>query len=349
MRCLTLADALRGQGHECLFICRDHPGNLSEVIAQRGFGLHLLSQEEPTAQGTGSTVDSVLGYESWLGTSWQRDAEQTTDFLKRKQIDWVVIDHYALDARWEEQVTWVASKLMVVDDLANRPHAADLLLDQNLGRSERDYDQLVCASCKRLVGPKYALLRPEFHRLRARSLERRDKPELLRILVSMGGMDTPNATASVLAALESSSLPSQLRLDVVMGATAPWLLDIQKAAKSSRFNVTVSTNVQDMAERMCLADLSIGAAGSTSWERCALGLPSIVVSQAQNQSEILEALAVARAAIKLDFPIDEAELASLVIGLHKTPEKLADMARNASVLCDGTGVEKVMRWFDDEQ
>lgn len=349
MRCLTLADALRARGHECIFICRDHTGNLAELIARRGFELHLMNHEGPIGQSPGSTADFALGYESWLGTSWQRDAEQTIDSLKGKRMDLMIVDHYALDALWEEEIAGVANEVMVVDDLANRPHVADILLDQNLGRSKGDYDHLVTANCKRLIGPEYALLRPEFHRFRTKSLERRCEPELLRILVSMGGTDTPNATAAVLASLESSSLPSQLRLDVVMGATATWLNDIQNVAKTSRFNVTVSTNVQDMGERMCLADLSIGAAGSTSWERCALGLPSIVVSQAQNQSGILQALSDAGAAIKLDFPIDEAQLASLVVDFYKNPEKLARMAREASLICDGMGVQRVIRWLEDEQ
>lgn len=347
MRCLTLAQALKRRGHQCRFLCSDFPGHLSRQIRENGFAVETLQRPSGDAAVGASEEDNA--YAKWLGISWQEDASQTLRCCGSNEVDWIVVDHYALDARWEKRVSSVAGKVMVIDDLANRPHFADILLDQNLGRSEGDYDQLVSTNCKRLVGPEYALLRPEFHRLRARSLERRYEPELLRILVSMGGTDTPNATAAVLASLESSSLPSQLRFDVVMGATAPWLNDIQNVAKTSRFNVTVSSNVQDMGERMCLADLSIGAAGSTSWERCALGLPSIVVSQAQNQSGILQALSDAGAAIKLDFPIDEAQLASLVVDFYKNPEKLARMARDASLLCDGMGVKKVIRWLDDEQ
>lgn len=347
MRCLTLADELSRQGHECRFVCREHGGHLGDLITSKGYGLTLLpgtSDNEPEENDRNSD-----DYARWLGVPWQDDARQTLDALTPWKPDWLVVDHYALDADWEHALANAVGSIMVIDDLANRPHVADILLDQNLGRSEVDYDQLVLANCARLIGPEYALLRPEFHRLRARSLERRYEPELQRILVSMGGTDTPNATAAVLASLESSSLPSQLRLDVVMGATAPWLNVIQNVAKTSRFNVTVSTNVQDMGERMCLADLSIGAAGSTSWERCTLGLPSIVVSQAQNQSGILQALSDAGAAIKLDFPIDQAELASLVGGFYKEKEMLARMARDASMLCDGRGVEKVTRWLNDEQ
>jgi UDP-2,4-diacetamido-2,4,6-trideoxy-beta-L-altropyranose hydrolase len=344
MRCITLAEELTRQGHQCLFICRDHPGHLGELITGKGFELYLLktvgSPELFVVAGTGNL------YSQWLGAPWHQDAEQTLEVLAAVSAGWLVVDHYGLDVRWEERLSSAAGKVMVIDDLANRPHFASVLLDQNLGRLEADYDRLVAASCQRLVGPQYALLRPEFNRLRARSLKRRGEPELLRILVSMGGTDAPNATAAVLESLESSALPSHLHLDIVMGATSPWLDDIRKAEKSSRFNMTVSVNVQDMGERMCLADLSIGAAGSTSWERCALGLPSIVVSQAQNQSEILEALSGAGAVKKLDFPIDETELASLVVDFYKTPEKLASMARNASGLCDGKGVEKVIGWLD---
>lgn len=344
MRGLTLAEELRQRGHQCRFICRDLPGHLGHLISDKGFHVTILSK--PTGDAASNVLDKGNFYADWLGVSWREDAAQTLRAFGRFKVDWVVVDHYALDARWEEMVGGTARKVMVIDDLANRRHCADVLLDQNLGRVESDYETLVSASCKRLIGPKYALLRPEFSRLRARSIRRRGDPELLRILVSMGGMDTPNATAAVLRALEPSGLPSHLYLDIVMGGTAPWLNDIHDIARFSRFKVTVSTNVRNMGEHMYLADFSIGAAGSTSWERCALGLPSVIVSQAPNQSEILKALSDAGAAVELDFPIDEDELASLVTDLYKTPEKLARMARSASALCDGKGVERVMGWLD---
>src|SRR5690606_12034475 len=108
--------------------------------------------------------------------------------------DWLVADHYALDAKCELALINVVGRIMVIDDLANRPHECVLLLDQNLGRLESDYDDLLPENCQRLIGPHYALLRPEFAELRELSLKRRQPPKLKRILVFLGGVDRTNVT-----------------------------------------------------------------------------------------------------------------------------------------------------------
>ena len=344
MRCLTLAEELRKQGHNCRFICRDHRGHLGELIAGKGFPVNLLL----------TTVEDSLDYSrgygtahsEWLGVPWQLDVAQTLSLLESLPVDWLVVDHYALDAHWERQVCTVVGRIIAIDDLADREHHVDLLLDQNLGRSANDYNELVPDHCIRLIGPGYALLRPEFSEFRERSLRRRGETKLSRILVSMGGMDTPNATTAVLKALEASDLPSTLDFDVVMGSTAPWLDEVRHLSERSRFGIRVSTNVQNMAERMCLADLSIGAAGSTSWERCVLGLASIAVSQAHNQSAILQALAVAGAAERLGFSFEDWELSGIVNSFLQDPEKLSTMAANASRVCDGMGTGRVVEWLN---
>lgn len=340
MRCLALADELLRKGHECRFICRDHPGNMGTFIVDKGFVLDLLQAEEELESN--SFESDATHHADWLGVSWQLDAKQTKTVLDQSHPDWLIVDHYALDFRWEKQVGTAVGSVMAIDDLADRNHHVDLLLDQNLGRSANDYTSLVPDHCIRLIGPRYALLRPEFYDFRARSIRRRGSAGLKRILISMGGMDIPNTTSPVLEALESSDLPSVTKLDVVMGANAPKLEQIRCLSARSRFDISVSTDVRNMAERMCLADLSIGAAGSTSWERCVLGLPSIAVSQALNQSAILEALYAAGAAEKLDYPLSDIELINIVNGFLHHPEKLATMGANASVVCDGQGVGRVL-------
>ncbi|EAZ98227.1 UDP-2,4-diacetamido-2,4,6-trideoxy-beta-L-altropyranose hydrolase [Marinobacter sp. ELB17] len=287
MRCLTLAEELQRLGHSCVFICREHPGNLGEFITNKGFVVHLLS----TTSGVNFTVENDdTAHAEWLGVSWRIDAEQTLAALGSMEVDWLVVDHYALDARWERLLAKAAGQIMVIDDLADRHHACDLLLDQNLGREITDYDHKVPEHCTRLVGPNYALLRPEFARLREKSLKRRKMPELKRILISLGGVDRTNVTAQVLNVLNDSQLSSETELDVIMGATAPHLNDIRTQVSHTRFRATVSVNVGDMAERMCRADLAVGAAGSTSWERCCLGLPALIVVLADNQKSAAHAL-----------------------------------------------------------
>lgn len=343
MRCLTLAEELRRQGHECVFVCREHNGHLGHLICQKGFTLHLLAKTD--SQQKPDINEPQLAHAGWLGASWQKDAKETSDLLHDQRPDWLVVDHYALDARWERIVAWEVGQIMVIDDLADRAHECAVLLDQNLGRSVDDYTDLVPEYCDRFIGPDYALLRPEFLQFRLPSLKRRRDTELRRILISMGGTDTPNTTTEVLKSLEVSGLPSSIQLDVIMGTTAPWLDEVQKVSQKSRFDIHVSTGVRNMAERMCLADLSIGAAGSTSWERCVLGLPSVLVCQAQNQYEILEALSDSGAVMKLDLPFDNAELVDVVNRFFQETNLLECMAEKAARVCDGMGVCRVIEWL----
>src|SRR5690606_18350155 len=295
MRCLTLADELTRQGHEFLFVCREHEGHLGELITSKGYGLTLLPSCSDNELDTKDSRSD--NYARWLGLPWQEDARQTLDALTPWQPDWLVVDHYALDAEWERSLANAVGSIMVIDDLANRPHECALLLDQNLGRVESDYDGLLPVDCQRLIGPGFALLRPEFANLREQSLNRRQQPELKRILISLGGVDRTNVTAQVLDAISESALPASTELDIIMGAAAPYLDEIRQQAARMPFKATVSAGVTDMAERMCLADLSIGAAGSTSWERCCLGLPSILLVLAENQRAASEAIKGTGAAI----------------------------------------------------
>lgn len=311
MRCLTLADELTYQGHECLFVCREHQGHLGDLITSKGYGLTLLPSH--SANGPESRDASSDNYALWLGVPWQEDARQTFDVLTQWKPEWLVVDHYALDAKWERALANAVGSIMVIDDLANRPHQCALLLDQNLGRKVSDYDELLPVDCQRLIGPRYALLRPEFAELRERSLARRQKPEIKRILISLGGVDRTNVTGRVLDALVESTLPHDIELDIVMGAAAPFLNDVRLQAAELPFRAIVSVNVEDMAARMYLADLSIGAVGSTSWERCCMGLPAILMVLAENQKSAAEALKRSGAVIITDSGLGiRAELETLL-------------------------------------
>lgn len=338
MRCLTLADELTRQGHECRFICREHEGHLGELIASKGYHLTLLSVpngSESDARGCNSD-----DYKRWLGVSWQEDARQTFAALSGWNPDWLVIDHYALDAEWERVFLDVVRNIMVIDDLANRPHECAMLLDQNLGRDALDYNGLLPEKCQCLIGPRYALLRPEFLELRERSLQRRQYPELNRVLISLGGVDRTDVTGQVLKALGESALSPNIELDIVMGSAAPYLDKVRQQAARLPFKATVSVNVKDMGQRMYLADLSIGAAGSTSWERCCLGLPSITVVLAENQRSIGEALANRGAGILVDIATISEDLRRIMESLQIAERKL--ITKRSSMVCDGNGVGRVI-------
>lgn len=340
MRCLTLADELVRQGGECWFVCREHPGHLGDVIVDKGHHLILLPGRSHVESEHSTEWDS---YADWLGVPWREDARQTRTAVRPLAADWLVVDHYALDARWEQAVADEVAHIMVIDDLADRPHDCMVLLDQNLGRLISDYDGLVPGGCQRLIGPGYALLRPEFAALRDESLLRRKPPRLERILISLGGIDQLNVTGEILSGLSKLLASANIELDIIMGATAPFLKEVRHQAAQLPFPATVSVNVQDMAQRMCAADLCLGAVGSTSWERCCLGLPSILIIVADNQKSAAVALQAKRAAVIVVNTWEACEEVARLIASDNHTEDLARMVKVSSEIVQGDGCPKVVR------
>lgn len=330
MRCLTLAERLRSRGMVCRFVCREHRGHLLELIAQQGFEAHGL----PPPDGPS---------EDWLGVDWRVDAARTAEVLSALPVPaWIVADHYGIDCRWEEAMRRPTSRLMVIDDLANRAHDCDLLLDQNHGREPADYEGLVPGACKVLAGTSYALLRPDFALLRPASLARRDPPALERILVALGGVDLPNATGAALSQLASQPLGPRTCLTVVMGPHAPALDAVRRQATAMPWPTTVLVGIDDMARRMAESDFAIGAAGTSAWERCCLGLPSLALVLADNQRFIGAALAATGAAYVAEDGDPGHRAGELVAHLQAEPERLLAMGRSASRLVDGLGVPRVV-------
>lgn len=351
MRCLTLADALKAKGAQCHFISRAYPGHLLEAIHQRGYKINSLVAPVIHAQKAIKTIAITVpdpqqepAHAAWLGSTWQADAQETAAILADLQPDWLVVDHYALDQRWEQALAPHYRQLLVIDDLADRPHRGDLLLDQNLGRQPEHYAPWVPAHCQVLTGPQYALLRPEFAELRPYSLQRRQsQPGLRQLLITMGGVDQPNATGQVLQALKTCALPADCQITVVMGLTAPWLQNVRELAAQMPWPTEVVVNVNDMARRMADSDLAIGAAGSTSWERCCLGLPTLMVVLAENQQAGAQALEAAHAARLIGSVSDIAtQLPQAVRELTDSKHQMR-MSLAASAISNGQGVEKILK------
>lgn len=335
MRCLTLADALREGGAHCVFICRDHSGNLAGHIRARGYATAVLG----TVDGAPPARPGQPAHAAWLGAAPADDAAECIAFLRTlDRPDWLVVDHYALDAEWESAVRPLVGRLMVIDDLADRPHDCDLLLDQTFGRDPASYAGLVPSHAQVLCGAKYAMLRPEFASLRGYSVERRRAPALRELLISLGGVDKPNATLLVLEALAGSALRPETNIKVVMGATAPWLEQVRHYAAGMAFPVEVLVGVSDMARLMAEADFAIGAAGATAWERCSLGLPTAMVVLAENQRFAAGHLAAAGAALMLDRQDDFAgNLQHIVARLLSNPHELQRISQCALGITEGTG------------
>ena len=286
MRCLTLAEMLRAQGGSCHFVCRAHTGNLIEQIKSKGFVVHTLPiSEEITIfeEGTKTEyMDNVLQHAIWLGTTQDQDALSTVSVLKELELDWLVVDHYALDIQWEKHLASSSRKLMVIDDIADRQHECDLLLDQNLFDDMTvRYQGKLPEKCVRLLGPQYALLQPEYAELRAQAKPR--KATLNNLLVFFG-TDQYNLTGLTLSALEKIEIPLE-NVDVVISVHSPHYEKVKKQSMYSS-RVHLYSDLPSLAPLMVKADFAIGAGGVTSWERFCLGLPSLVITLAKNQRPV---------------------------------------------------------------
>lgn len=318
MRCLTLAGKLAARGAEVSFICADVPGNLVGYLEDQRFPV-LTVPELP------------------LAGAERADAARTAGLLSQlAPLDWLVVDHYALDLAWEQRLRPFVSAIMAIDDLADRPHDCDLLLDQNQHRSSASrYDRLVPSRCRKLLGPRYALLRGEFARARQTLSER--EGSLRRLLVFFGGSDPAGATLPALETIAKLGRPD-LAVDVVVGSSNPQRKAIREFC-SGIPAFTYRCQVSNMAELMAHADLALGAGGSATWERCYLGLPSVTVVIAENQREISEAVADAGATVNLGWYGEQTQekLRDTLTELLEHPQALREMQSNAFQLMDGAG------------
>lgn len=330
MRCATLAHALIRKGYQVCFYTRPQQGDLCDWLRQQKLSVVELEPAD------GRQDKHATKYGAWLGTTQQSDAEQTLAAIKQQPDLWIV-DHYGLDTHWHHLVASDRA-IMVIDDLADRHYEACLLLDQNLGRLAGDYSGLTNA--KLLAGLDYVLLREEFVVARERSMIRQ---HLKHIVITMGGVDQPNATGLALSALLTADLPCLERITVILGQANPHREDIERRVKQSNtIKVEIVQGVANMAERLCAADLAIGAAGTTSWERCTVGLPTVIIELAANQKLAANALAATGAAEPIVLAELTTKLAELVTNIATTPGRLSQMSQKAYELVDGKGTERVV-------
>ena len=291
MRCRTLARELQRRGALVTFLCRCQSGDLISLLEQ---DFAVLSLPELPLLDCGGLGGRDL-YRAWLGCSQEQDALDCLQVLEKAGVghaDWLVVDHYGLDASWQhlllrEQAGETPPKLLVIDDLADRAHLADLLLDQNFFGEVTDhrYKGLVPPQCRQLLGPHYALLAPEYAQLNPLVPAR---TELSRVLVFFGGVDPANLTCRALKALMDPAL-AHLAVDVVLGRHSPHRQSVADLV-TQRPLTTLHDSVPSLAGLIARADLAIGACGSTSWERIALRLPALVVTFGMDQLPIARAL-----------------------------------------------------------
>jgi len=339
MRCLTLADELRQKGADILFICRELSGNIVNIIKEKGYSVSLLSlTDNQQSQNTGVETHS---HENWLGASWEQDAEETYQVLiKLSNIDWLVVDHYAIEERWELRQKDVVDKILVIDDLADRKHSCDVLLDQNYYECiESRYIELVPEKCLQLLGPEYALLRKEFREVRQRIREH--DGSIHKVFIFFGGVDLSNMTGRVLEAIIEMNSVDDFSIDVVIGSTNPHRENIEFICNSSE-KFFLHIQIENMARMMADADLCIGSGGTITWERCCLGLPAIAWPVAENQKELLKDCAKAGLvyAPDSDNPTTE-EIANHISALLQNSLLCTHIAHLAKSAIDGRGAIRV--------
>jgi UDP-2,4-diacetamido-2,4,6-trideoxy-beta-L-altropyranose hydrolase len=333
MRCLTLAQSLSSRGALVHFICRHLSAYWQRKLTDLGYVVSVLPPHSDVV-----AVDD-LAHARWLGVEQSRDAADTISVLGSSAWDWLVVDHYGLDHRWEATVRPRVGGLLVIDDLADRFHECDVLVDQNFYHDMQDrYAGKVPEACSLLLGTSYALLRPEFARLRS-TVEHNIPGN--RILICFGGVDAQNYTELAIEAL-ASNRRRELHVSVIIGLQHPKRDHIRKLCASHGFECHVQ--VEDIASLMARSDLAIGAGGSTSWERCCLGLPTITFTLAENQRRVVEDAASEGMIYAPELSqLDGAALALHVEALLENPRLMRSIARRASAAVDGMGVQRVLR------
>jgi UDP-2,4-diacetamido-2,4,6-trideoxy-beta-L-altropyranose hydrolase len=341
MRCLTLADEFKKRGAHITFLSWPLSGNLINNIKSHGFKVIILSDEAYTVSGREKqNLDQDLSK-----ITQEEDARQTLKVLENQdsKVDWLVVDHYSLDARWEKIVSSGTKRIMVIDDLANRPHSCDAILDMTLKRSSLDYLSHISANCTQLLGSDYILLRPQFKKMRSKSLSKRNSRDPVnKILICLGGMDDENVTLRILNIIETTRLP--ITIDIVLLSNAPHLEEVQSRAKSMTFPANVHVDAINMGEIITSTDWGIVAGGMTSLECCCLGLPTSIINTAYNQISISERLDEMKAAHLMGYHnlISDEYIAEELIKILQDGKNKIALSLSASKVCDGEGAGRVV-------
>lgn len=316
MRCLSLGDVLSRMGWEVAFACR---AGTEETVSLLERSAHVVLALDGDAAAEARS----------LAGRWPAGC------------DLLVVDHYGRDAEFEAACRPWARRILAIDDLAGRPHECDILLDQTPGRGPDDYRRFVPRACRLLMGPDYAPVRPEFFAMRRPALLRTGDRRIRRVLVAPGATDPDNVAARVLDGIAASGCA--VEVDVVLGAAAPHLAEVRRLAAQGRMPVRLHVDTADMAALMAQADVAIGAAGTSSWERCCLGLPALLIIMADNQRDNARALVDAGAARLLGWSsaLRAETVAASLRGLVDEPAVCSRMSEAAARLCDGRGAMRV--------
>lgn len=346
MRCLTLARALRSAGCEIIFLCRDLPGSLLEVIHQASFEVFLLRKPELSIDHTSDHCQHA----GWLGVSYEKECAESHLAIssmvdsRSRMVDLVIIDHYAIDGLWQSTMKNLTQKIFQIDDLADRSHACNILLDQNFysDMNER-YSGLLPTECISLLGPHYALLSPEFLTVKNNIKNYLVRFEQKQVVIFFGGIDSSNQTGLAVEAA-TQVLDQSYKIKVIIGSKNKNRQMISSLC-SVTSNCDLLVQINNMHEVLADSFLFIGAVGATTWERCICELPGLVCTLALNQVNVAKDLHDYGSHVNLgrsdNLTIDSYK--SSIRELVSNYEKLESLSITSGSLVDGEGVGRVVK------
>ena len=343
MRCLALAEQIRraSPSTAICFVCKRHIGNVNNWIRQRGF--YLLELDLQTGDPQKFTMPesherSLPSHHMWVGGSIESDGEETANYCKKQGVTWVVVDHYGLDYRWERILSELGVRLLAVDDLCDRVHDCDALLDQTYLRKTKDYADLVPQKTKLLLGPDYALISRKFREKRLIQRNRKSQSTCaFKVLITFGGSDPADFTNKTLEVLKRQTWFAKLELTVVLGPQYENRDLVESSLKEFK-TARILSSVTNISDLMLEADACVSAAGSTVWELCCLGVPSIIIPTATNQRDIAKHLGDRKVMLRAQDVAEIPNLLNQLITDQAIREVLSDNARR---VCDGRGAEIV--------
>ncbi len=319
MRCLSLAQGFIARAGRVLFVCIPDARPLEARIKAVGAQVEWLSAERGSPE----------------------DALEMIMMAEKAKASALVLDGYCFEDRYQQTIADAGLPFLVVDDYGHAKHySADLILNQNLGASEDLYSDRA-ESTKLLLGPSFALLRPEF--MEASKNDHEISAVAKKILVTLGGADPDNHTCTVLDVLSQVGR-SDLDVTVLVGGENPHGKEIEKRAKTSGFSITVLRDVPNMAELMAATDIAIAAAGSTTWELLCMGVPTVTGVIAENQEVIADALKREDLAIVVGWykDVSDAMLAGFIAQLLSSRDLRALLSAHGKSVVDGRGVSRVL-------
>ena len=325
MRCLTMANELSNRSCKSFFICTKLDKNLSSQIKAMGHEVFEISK------GYNNEFESEI------------DCISTQKIIDSLNIDWLILDHYLIDHKWEECFSISGVKIMVIDDLANRKHLCNILLDCNLGKTPESYHQLVPTKSRVLCGAKYSIVRDEFLLARNKSLSiRSNKKELRNILINIGASDPANLTEDVLKKLSSNKYIKQFSISVILSSISPHLDSISSVISDLGLTVKIFHDVKNMSNILLEQDLVIGSVGVSAWERCVMGVPSISLVAANNQLDGAKALHNSGATIVIDQSFNNNFSLHDAIDFYMNKKNLVSASKLSAKLVDGNGIKRIM-------